>query len=139
MRRFSTTLIALTFVAAAGAVSAEPMKREMVTPVMQQDLPNVPGKTFTSAIVVFPPGTRALPHRHGQAFVFAYVLEGSVRSQLGDEAIRTYVEGQSWSEPPGAHHLVTENVSATQPARLLVVLIGDKGQPLKSDDKTNPN
>jgi hypothetical protein len=73
------------------------------------------------------------------AFVFAYVLEGSVRSQLGDEAIRTYVEGQSWSEPPGAHHLVTENVSATEPARLLVVFIGDKGQPLKSDDKTNPN
>jgi quercetin dioxygenase-like cupin family protein len=139
MRRFSTTLTALTFIAAAGAESAEPTKREMVTPLVQQDLPNVPGKTFTSAIVVFPPGTRALPHRHGQAFVFAYVLEGSVRSQLGDEAIRTYVEGQSWSEPPGAHHLVTENVSATEPARLLVVFIGDKGQPVKSDDKTNPN
>jgi quercetin dioxygenase-like cupin family protein len=139
MRRFSTTLTALTLMSAASAVSAEPTKREMVTPVMQQDLPNVPGKTFTSAIVVFPPGARALPHRHGQAFVFAYVLEGSVRSQLGDEAIRIYAEGQSWSEPPGAHHLVTENVSATQPARLLVVFIGDKGQPLKSDDKTNPN
>jgi quercetin dioxygenase-like cupin family protein len=139
MSRFIVTLTALTWSTAAVPVSAEPTKTETVSPLMQQDLPNVPGKSFTSVIVTFPPGGRAAPHRHGQAFVFAYVLEGSVRSQLDNEPAGTYAAGQSWSEPPGAHHLVTENVSATLPAKLLVVFISDKRDPLKSDDQTNPN
>jgi quercetin dioxygenase-like cupin family protein len=139
MSRFIVTLTALTWSTAAVPVSAEPTKTETVSPSMQQDLPNVPGKSFTSVIVTFPPGGRAAPHRHGQAFVFAYVLEGSVRSQLDNEPAVNYAAGQSWSEPPGAHHLLTENVSATLPAKLLVVFISDKGEPLKSDDKTNPN
>jgi quercetin dioxygenase-like cupin family protein len=139
MPRFVVILTALSWFTAAVPVSAEPTKTETVSALMQQDLSNVPGKTFTSVIVTFPPGGRAAPHRHGQAFVFAYVLEGSVRSQLDHEPAGTYAAGQSWSEPPGAHHLVTENVSATLPAKLLVVFISDNGKPLKSDDKTNPN
>jgi quercetin dioxygenase-like cupin family protein len=139
MPRFVVILTALTWFTAAVPVSAEPTKTETVSPLMQQDLPNVPGKSFTSVIVAFPPGGRAAPHRHGQAFVFAYVLEGSVRSQLDNESAGTYETGQSWSEPPGAHHLVTENVSATLPAKLLVVFISDKGEPLKSNDKTSPD
>jgi quercetin dioxygenase-like cupin family protein len=139
MPRFVAILTSLTWLTAAVPVSAEPTKAETVSPLMQQDLPNVLGKTFTSVIVAFPPGSRAAPHRHGQAFVFAYVLEGSVRSQLDHEPAGTYAAGQSWSEPPGAHHLVTENVSATLPAKLLVVFISDKRDLLKSDDQTNPN
>jgi quercetin dioxygenase-like cupin family protein len=139
MPRFVVILTALNWFTAAVPVSAEPTKTETVSALMQQDLPNVPGKTFTSVIVAFPPGGRAAPHRHGQAFVFAYVLEGSVRSQLNNEPAGTYATGQSWSEPPGAHHSVTENVSTTLPAKLLVVFISDKGAPLKSDDQTNPN
>jgi quercetin dioxygenase-like cupin family protein len=139
MSRFVSILTALTWISAVAPVCAEPVTAETVTPLMQQDLPNVPGKSFTSVIVTFPPGGRAAPHRHGQAFVFAYVLEGSVRSQLDNEPAGTYETGQSWSEPPGAHHLVTENVSATLPAKLLVVFISDKGEPLKSNDKTSPD
>jgi quercetin dioxygenase-like cupin family protein len=139
MSRFVGLLTALISITAAVPVSAEPSKTETVSPVMQQDLPNIPGKTFTSVIVAFPPGGLAAPHRHGQAFVFAYVLEGTVRSQLDNEPAGTYATGQSWSEPPGAHHIMTENVSATLPAKLLVVFISDTGGPLKSDDKTNLN
>jgi quercetin dioxygenase-like cupin family protein len=139
MPRVVVILTALTWLTAAAPVSAEPTKTETVSALMQQDLPNVPGKTFTSVIVTFPPGGRAAPHRHGQAFVFAYVLEGSVRSQLDNESAGTYETGQSWSEPPGAHHIVTENVSPSMPAKLLVVFISDKREPLKSDDKPNPD
>jgi quercetin dioxygenase-like cupin family protein len=139
MSRFVVILTALTWFTAAVPVSAEPTKTETVSALMQQHLPNVPGKTFTSVIVAFPPGGRAAPHRHGHAFVFAYVLEGSVRSQLDNEPAGTYATGQSWSEPPGAHHIMTENVSATLPAKLLVVFISDTGEPLKSDDKANSN
>jgi len=47
------------------------------------------------------------------------VLTGTVRSGLDDETIRTFREGESWFEPPGAHHVLTENVSATEHAKLL--------------------
>ncbi|WP_244189693.1 cupin domain-containing protein [Streptomyces incarnatus] len=86
------------------------------------------GKTFTSAIVDFPPDARALPHRHGQAFVHAYVLEGTVRSQLEGKPVRTYHQGENWVEPPGAHHVLTENTSPTTRAKLLVVFVSNTGR-----------
>lgn len=107
---------------------------ETLTPLIQQALPNVHGKTFTSATVTFAPGARALPHRHGNAFVYAYVLEGTVRSQLEGEPMRTYHQGENWTEQPGAHHLATENASPTQPAKLLVVFVAPTGAQLKLDD-----
>jgi quercetin dioxygenase-like cupin family protein len=105
------------------------------TPVFTQPLPNVKGKTFTSVIVYFPPDARAAPHRHGSAFVYAYVLEGTVRSQLAGEPVRTYHQGQNWVEQPGSHHLLTENTSPTRPAKLLVVFISNTGAKLKINDQ----
>jgi quercetin dioxygenase-like cupin family protein len=107
---------------------------ETLAPLFQQALPNVRGKTFTSAIVTFPPAARAVPHRHGDAFVYAYVLEGTVSSQLEGEPAHVYHQGENWSEQPGAHHLSTENTSPTNPAKLLVVFIATTGEPLKVDD-----
>ncbi|MGW3346069.1 cupin domain-containing protein [Nonomuraea rubra] len=108
---------------------------ETLKPLLEQALPNVKGKTFTSAIADFPPAARAVPHRHGTAFVYAYVLEGTVRSQIEGEPVRTYRQGESWVEPPGAHHVLTENTSRTDPAKLLVVFISDTGAELKVDDR----
>ncbi|MEV8613038.1 cupin domain-containing protein [Amycolatopsis sp. NPDC051373] len=107
---------------------------ESLTPLIQQALPDVQGKTFTSAIVDFPPGAVAAPHRHGQAFVYAYVLEGTVRSQLDDKPITTFHQGQNWVEQPGTHHVLTQNTSQTARARLLVVFVSDIGDPLKVND-----
>jgi quercetin dioxygenase-like cupin family protein len=107
---------------------------ETLTPLIHQALPNIHGKTFTSATVTFPPGARAVPHRHGNAFVYAYVLEGAVRSQVEGEPMRTYHQGENWTEQPGAHHVATENVSNTEPAKLLVVFVSTTGEQLKVDD-----
>ena len=111
-----------------------PHNRPRLCHPFEEALPNVPGKTFTSAIVTFPPAARAVPHRHGDAFVYAYVLEGSVSSQLEGEPARVYHQGENWSEQPGAHHLATENTSTTEPAKLLVVFIATTGEQLKVDD-----
>jgi quercetin dioxygenase-like cupin family protein len=116
----------------AATVSKQPS--ETLTPLFAKALPNVKGKTFTSAIVTFPPTARAVPHRHGSAFVYAYVLEGTVRSQLAGEPVRTYHQGENWAEQPGAHHLLTENTSRTTPAKLLVVFVSNTGDKLKVDD-----
>ena len=58
------------------------------SPLFQQTLPNVDGKMFSSLIVDLPPGGRAAPHRYGQSFVYAYVLDGAARTRLVCKAIR---------------------------------------------------
>jgi len=108
---------------------------ETTSPLLKQPLPNVKGKTFTSEIVYFPPKARAAPHRHGMAFVYAYVLNGTVRSQLAGQPVRTYHQGQNWVEPPGANHLLTENTSPTKPAKLLVIFVSNPGAKLKINDQ----
>jgi quercetin dioxygenase-like cupin family protein len=123
-----------TAAVASPAAMASTRPTETLTPLLQQALPNVQGKTFTSAIVDFPPRARAMPHRHGQAFVYAYVLEGTVRSQLAGKPVTTYHQGENWIEQPGAHHVLTENTSRTKPAKLLVVFVSDTGAKLKVDD-----
>lgn len=120
---------------AAAPAPALASQQPSETPVFTQPLPNVQGKTFTSVIVYFPPDARAAPHRHGSAFVYAYVLEGTVRSQLAGEPVRTYHQGQNWVEQPGAHHVLTENTSPTKPAKLLVIFISDTGAKLKINDQ----
>lgn len=120
---------------AAAPAPALASQQPSETPAVTQPLPNVKGKTFTSVIVYFPPDARAAPHRHGSAFVYAYVLEGTVRSQLAGEPVRTYHQGQNWVEQPGAHHLLTENTSPTKPAKLLVIFISDTGAKLKINDQ----
>ena len=133
-------VVAASALVACGASAAEPQTdapthpAETLNPLFSEQLPNVPGKTFTSAIVAFPPAARAVPHRHGDAFVYAYVLEGAVSSEIEGQPPHVYRQGENWSEEPGAHHLATENTSATQEAKLLVVFVATTGQELKVDD-----
>lgn len=115
---------------ATAAASSAPQ----VSVLLQQALPNAEGKTFTSQIVDFPPGAAAPPHRHGQAFVYAYVLQGAVRSQVDDNPATTYHQGENWFEQPGAHHVVAANPSASERAKLLVVYVSSTGDPLQAND-----
>jgi quercetin dioxygenase-like cupin family protein len=107
---------------ADGAAGARP--KTVVTPVSCEKLPNVPGKSITTAIVVFPPNGYTPRHRHPGS-VSAFVLKGTLRSQLAGSAAGLYTQGQSWFEPPGAIHLFAENASTTEPAELLATFIAD--------------
>jgi quercetin dioxygenase-like cupin family protein len=106
------------------AQNGEPV-RETITPAFAEMLPNVPGKTITAIIVDYPPGAKSIPHRHGQAFVVGYVLEGQIRSQVNDGESRVYSAGEHWTEAPGVHHTVSENVSTSAPAKLLAIFVAD--------------
>lgn len=113
--------------------SADPGGRAYQT--FQQPLPNVPGKTLTAVVVEYPPGGKSPPHRHAPSgFVFAYVLEGAIRSQVAGAPVQTYRAGESWYENPGDHHVVSENASETEPARLLAVFVADDGETLTTLD-----
>jgi quercetin dioxygenase-like cupin family protein len=102
--------------------SKEPGRMAFRTPIA-----GVEGKTMTGIIVDFKPGAVVPPHRHGEAFVVAYVLSGSVRSKVDDGEVKVFREGESWTESPGAHHVLAENASKTEPAKVFVIFVaGDK-------------
>ena len=109
------------------------------SPLFQRALPNVEGKRFTSVIIEFPPSAGTVPHRHGAAFVWAYVLAGNIRIRLNDEPTRICREGDSWFEALNTHHLLAENSSTTEPAKVLAVFISNPGDPLKVDDAGKPD
>lgn len=98
------------------------------TPLMTKVLPDVPGKEGLIERVVLSPGEIVPPHRHN-ADVFAYVLEGSVISQVKGGNPRTVHAGEVFYESPTDVHLETRNASATQPATLLVFFVKKSGAP----------
>jgi quercetin dioxygenase-like cupin family protein len=97
---------------------------------------NVPGKSLVGVTVSYPPGAKSEAHHHANsAFIMVYVISGAIRSQVEGEPARVYHAGETWNEPPGAHHTVSENASATEPAELLAVFLLDTGDgPLTTDD-----
>ncbi len=100
-----------------------------------EKLPNVPGKTLTALVVTYGPGGHSSAHHHAGS-VFAYVLSGTIRSENSATGpARVYSAGESFFEPPGSEHLVSENASATEPASLLAVFVADDGAPLTTFDK----
>lgn len=99
----------------------------VVTPVFQHDIPNISGKTIRAVTVDYQPGGKSMPHRHGSAYIVAYVLSGAIRSQVDDAKIQVFKAGEHWIENPGAHHVVSENASATEPASLLAIFITNAG------------
>jgi quercetin dioxygenase-like cupin family protein len=131
---YGRVTVAAILLAGFAAGPVYPAPSETLVPLLQQAIPTVPGKTMTAVSVVFPPGARSVPHRHGDAFLYAYVLEGEIRSQIEGQPAHVYSTGQSWTERPGDHHVLTENVSSSATARLLVIFIADANAPLKTDD-----
>ena len=99
--------------------------------VFQHDVPDLTLKNWsaTAVEVSYAPGESSAAHRH-PGITIAYVLEGAIRSKVGDEPEKTYTAGQMFLEAPGQVHVVSRNASTTQPAKLLAILLAEKGSPL---------
>lgn len=134
-------LVALTIaMTLAPGTQAEPDpenldQKPVVRTVFNQPT-NVPGKSLQAVAVSYPPGAKSGAHHHAKsAFIMAYVISGAIRSQVEGEPARVYHAGETWREAPGAHHTISENASATEPAELLAVFLLDTGDgPLTTDD-----
>ena len=136
------TLFPTALILAAGALVAAPPARaadEVAAPqvqrVLAEKLPHVPGKTLTAVVVSYAPGGKSAKHRHAGS-VFVYVLSGAIRSENSATGpAKVYRAGETFFEPPGSEHLVSENASATEPASLLAVFVADDGAQLTTYDK----
>lgn len=104
---------------------------ETVKTVFERAIPNIPGKNLIAIEVTYAPGGKSVSHIHAKsAFIYAHVLSGAIRSQVGDEPAKVYQAGENWYENPGSHHRISENASATEPASLLAVIVADPGDTL---------
>ena len=85
--------------------------KTVVTTVSCEKLPDMPGKSVTTAIVNFPPNAYTPRHRHPGS-VSAFVLQGTLRSQLEGSPAGTYTRDR-----PGSSRPVLSICSPKTPAR----------------------
>jgi quercetin dioxygenase-like cupin family protein len=110
---------------------------EQVKPAFKHAIPNIEGKSMVAVVVTYPPGAKSPAHHHAKsAFIYAYVLSGAIRSQVGDEPAKVYKVGEGFYEVPGSRHRISENASDKEPASLLAVFVVDSNDsPLTTPDQ----
>ena len=124
--------IALFSIAIPASLAADDAK---VTQAFSEKLSNLPGHSLTGILVQYEPGGKSDAHHHAGSVV-AYVLSGEIRSQNSATGpVRVYKAGESFFEPAGSVHLVSENASATEPASLLAIFIAEDGATLTTYGK----
>jgi len=133
MYRQMPAAVALALLSAPSCLADE--VGPQVKTVIVEKLPNVPGKSISAVLVSYPPGGKSAKHHHAGS-VFVYVLSGSIRSENSMTGpAKVYRAGESFFEPPGSEHLISENASTVEPASLLAVFVADDGAQLTTFDK----
>jgi quercetin dioxygenase-like cupin family protein len=110
----------------AAIAQDQPIKR---TELIRADVANVAGKETVIYIADVIPGGEGARHTHyGDEFV--YILEGSlIVTPDGKEPV-TLEQGETAHLAPADGIHAAKNGSATEPAKVLVILVVDKGKPL---------
>src|SRR5438445_4202537 len=128
-------LVVVSAFVAVATSGAHGQEGGVEVPVRVEKLANARGQTLTVVTVNYAPGGTSGAHHHAGS-VFAYVLSGTIRSENSATGpVRVYKGGESFFEPPGSRHLVSENASAKEPASLLAVFVTDDGAQLTTFDK----
>jgi quercetin dioxygenase-like cupin family protein len=130
-----TLAVIIALAAFAGTYRSARADDPVVKAVLSEKLPNVPGKSLTAVVVNYAPGGKSVSHRHAGS-VFVYVLSGQIRSENSATGpAKIYQAGETFFEPPGSEHLVSENASSSEPASLLAVFVADDGAKLTTYNK----
>jgi quercetin dioxygenase-like cupin family protein len=138
MRRFMGRYFLGLFVAITvfGVSHGLAQNVEQVKEVFEHVIPNVEGKSMVAVVVTYPPGGKSPAHHHApSAFIYAQVLSGAIRSQVGDSPVKVYHVGEGFYEVPGAQHRISENASEKNPASMLAVFVVDS----KDNHLTTPD
>ena len=99
-------------------------------PLLSLPLPELAANQEMRVVEVnLAPGQESSPHRHN-AYVFVYVLEGTVNMQVSGGELVTLSAGGMFYESPGDIHTVSQNASATEPAKFLVHMLRTIGTPV---------
>src|SRR5215207_2344806 len=109
----------------------QPIKR---TELIRADVDNVAGKETVIYIADLAPGAAGARHTHyGNEFV--YILEGSLTVKPDGKEPVTQKQGETAHLAPADGVHAAKNGSTTEPAKVLVVLVVEKGKPLTEPAK----
>ena len=97
----------------------------------KHDIPELSTKNWEVNVleVSYAPGGSSGAHRH-PGITIVYVLEGEVVSKVSDGPETTYKPGDVFMETPNQLHGVSRNASSTKPAKILAVMLSEKGKDL---------
>jgi quercetin dioxygenase-like cupin family protein len=128
LNRASLSLLAAAAAKAFGAEARGTTEAHASTrrKVIQQVLPGDPPQEIVLIEVNYPPGVGSPAHLHANG-VMAFVVAGTIISQLGEGPEETFHAGEAWWEPTGTIHRTSRNASATAPASLLAIYIAPPG------------
>ena len=92
--------------------------------IIDQEIQYPSGKPLvTSSIVTIPVGAETGFHTHEYP-MYAYILEGKVTVDYGEEGLKTYVKGDTFIEAINYEH--NGKNTGEEPAKILVVLMGEQ-------------
>jgi quercetin dioxygenase-like cupin family protein len=121
----STLVLSAVLVTTSASGQEQTVKR---TELMRVPVEGVEGKESVIYTADFAPGAMAPRHTHpGQEFV--YVLEGSLILEPEGKPAQTLKAGETATQPANHVH-AARNGSASEPAKLLVILLAETGKPL---------
>ena len=98
------------------------------TILQQKDLEGAAGREVVMYVAELVPGGVAGKHYHPGPELL-YILEGSLTLEHDGQSPVTLKGGES-AHIPAKHIHNAKNASATGPSKVLVFLVGEKGQPL---------
>ncbi len=96
--------------------------------LMQEPLGDINNPEVTVITLTVAPGAASPPHQHIGP-VFAYILAGKIENQVDPGDPKTYTAGDFFYEPAMHVHRALRNLSQTEPAKLLIFQVGEKGKP----------
>ncbi len=118
----------------SSAMRMHPQKGVTVKKIFDYPIAELPGSNGVVVRVDYAPGASSPPHHHPGS-VFAYVLDGTIESQVAPGPLVKYKQGEMWYEEPKAVHKVSRNASKTAPASLLAFMIVPNGSALVTPEK----
>ena len=117
-------ILAATVLLFAGASSYA--QAVAVDGLFQTDVADVANQEIVVLEVTYPPGNVSESHRHN-AHTIVYVLEGTVKMAVEGGETKTLGPGEVFYESPADVHSVSMNASDTEPAKILVFFLKEKG------------
>lgn len=131
LRRFVLTFLLSSFVAAlsgsaADAKTAPLSVRALLTQALSD--PELAGfQVQVAELTVKPGGVDNQPHRH-DADLFVFVQSGAIETSFEQQPPIAFRAGQVFHEPRNILHASLRNLSATEPAKLLLFYVIKQGR-----------
>lgn len=126
--KYCAMLLAAASVVTTAQANDTDAAHPQVVELFTQALADYPGKEALMITVEFPPGAVDPVHKH-DAHSFVYVLEGSIVMGVKGGREVTLKPGDTFYEGPNDIHTVGRNASKTEPAKFMVLLLKNKGEP----------